>query len=425
MTSIYIKTFGCALNKSDSELMAGLLKKADFEIVNNVEDAFIIILNTCAVKKPSETSFFKKLQELKDKYKYKKIIVTGCIPQVYRKKLTGYPLLGPSRITEIVSLVEEVLNNNPISMLKKEKLPRLNLPKVRKNKVIEIIPICEGCLGDPCSYCIVKKARGTLRSYPKEEIISQVKAAVKDHIPEIWLTAQDAGCYGKDIGSSLPSLLKEIVSIPGNFKIRLGMLNPNHAKEFLPELLEIYRSEKMFKFIHIPVQAGDDAILKSMKRHYTVAQFTDLIHRIRYSVPYMTIATDLICGFPGETDKQFFESIELMRKISPDVLNISRFWPRPGTAAAKMEGRLHGTETKRRSRVATDIFRNISMMQNEKWKGWQGEILIDEKGKDGTLIGRNFAYKQVIVKGNFELGEKLQVKVNKVSSFDLRGDVLL
>ena len=171
MTKIFIKTYGCALNQSDSELMAGLLKQARFEIVNDKDDAFIIIINTCTVKGPSETKFYKYLKELKRKYKYKKIIITGCITQTSTNKLKGYALLGPSQITNIVQLVEEVLNDNPIRMLAKEQLPRINLPKIRKNPVIEIIPICEGCLGTPCSYCQVKKARGTLRSYPKQDIL--------------------------------------------------------------------------------------------------------------------------------------------------------------------------------------------------------------------------------------------------------------
>jgi MiaB-like tRNA modifying enzyme len=420
MAGIFIKTYGCALNQSDSELMAGLLKQAKFEIVKNIEDAFVVIINTCTVKKPSETKFFNYLEKIKEKYPYKKIIITGCIPQTDPKKLKGYPLLGTSQLTNIVQIVEETIHDNIIAMLTKETFQRLNLPKIRKNPVIEIIPICEGCLGDPCSYCRVKAARGYLNSYLKEDVIKQAKDAVKEGIPEIWLTAQDTGCYGKDFESSLPELLNELIKLPGNFKIRLGMLNPNHAAEFLDELIEIYKSDKMFKFLHIPVQSGNNDILKAMKRKYTAEQFKEIIERFKKAVPEITIATDIICGFPGETEKQFYDSLELIKQIKPAVLNISRFWPRPKTKAAEMENQIHGSETKRRSTLMTDIFTNISRMQNERWLGWQGEVLIDENGKDETWIGRNFAYKPVVLKGNYKLGDIINIKVNKITPHDLR-----
>ncbi|MEE9525582.1 MAG: tRNA (N(6)-L-threonylcarbamoyladenosine(37)-C(2))-methylthiotransferase [Candidatus Woesearchaeota archaeon] len=419
-TKIYIKTYGCALNKSDSETMAGLLKEAGFEVVNDVDDAFIVIINTCTVKGPSETKFYKYLKKLKKEYKYKKIIIAGCIPQTDPSKLKKHGLIGTSQITNIVQLVEEVLNDNPIPMLEKKELPRLNLPKIRKNPVVEIIPICEGCLGS-CAYCKVRAARGKLRSYPKEEIIEQArKAILKDRIPEIWLTAQDTGCYGKDIDSSLPELLKEIIKIPGEFKIRLGMLNPNYAYEFLDELIEIFKSEKMFKFLHAPVQSGSNEILKAMKRKYTVEQFNEIIDKFKAAIPNITIATDIIVGFPGETEKQYQDSLDLIKKITPDVLNRSRFWPRPKTPAAKMENRVPGPIIKHRSGLMSSIFTNIARMQNEKWLGWTGIVLVDEIGKDDTKVARNFAYKPIIIPGKYKLGDKLKVRVNKTTNFDLR-----
>jgi MiaB/RimO family radical SAM methylthiotransferase len=198
------------------------------------------------------------------------------------------------------------------------------------------------------------------------------------------------------------------------------MLNPNHVYKFLDKLIEIYKSDKIFKFLHIPVQSGNNEILKSMKRRYTAEQFKEIIEKFKKAIPEITIATDIICGFPGETEQQFYDSLELIKQIKPDVLNISRFWPRPKTQAALMDNQVHGNETKRRSTLMTDIFQNISRMQNEKWLNWQGEILIDEKGKDNTFIGRNFAYKPVIVQGNHKLGDRINVKIQKITSHDLR-----
>ncbi len=422
MTKIYIETYGCSLNQSDSELMAGLLKKADFEIVENIEDADVLIVNSCTVKGPTENKFFKRLEEIRKKLPDKKIIIAGCIAQTDSEKLEGYSLIGPYQINRIVEVVEETINDNIVTLIAEERNPRLNIPKIRRNNLVEIIPICAGCLGEPCSYCKVKSARGSLFSYDRQEIIKQAKKAIEDGCKEIWLTAQDTGCYGKDINSSLPELLREVVNIEGDFFVRIGMMNPNHAMGFLDELIEAYKNPKIFKFLHIPVQSGNNAILKLMKRRYNVEDFRKIINEFRSRLDNITVSTDIICGFPTESEGQFKDSLNLIREIKPDVLNISRFWPRPKTEAAEMENQIGGWETKRRSQLLADIFNNISRMNNERWINWQGSIIIDEKGKDDSFVGRNFAYKPVVVKGNYKIGDTVDVKIRTVTSFDLRAE---
>ncbi len=419
MDKIYIETSGCSLNQSDSEVMAGLLEKAGFKIVDNADDGDLVIINTCTVKGPTENSFWKRLDELKGS---KKVIVSGCIAQTEPSKLEGLSLIGPYQINRIVEVVEETLNDNVVSLLVKEKNERLNLPKIRKNKAVEIIPICAGCLGDPCAYCKVKEARGDLMSYDKDAIVSQVMKARAAGVKEIWLTAQDTGCYGKDIGMDLVKLLKNVLLVEGDFKVRVGMMNPNFVLEMLDELIEVFKHDKIFKFLHIPIQSGNNEILKRMRRKYSVEDFTKIVARFRAEIPDIVIATDIICGFPGETKEQFMDSVELVRKITPDVLNRSRFWARPGTEAEKMDGQIHGKETKKRSQFLTEVFSNVSLMRNERWIGWEGPIIIDEKGKDG-MIGRNFAYKSVMVDGEYELGETVKVKVVKAKTFNLRAEV--
>jgi len=418
---VFIKTFGCALNQSDSELMAGLLQKAEFDITDDIEKADVIIVNTCTVKGPTETNFFKYLGEIKKLGK--PIIIAGCIAQTDPEKVKGYNLIGTYEVNRIAEVVEEAVNDNVIELLAEEKYPRLNLPKVRKNPVIEIIPICAGCLGEPCAYCKVKAARGSLVSYDKKEILRQAQHAMMEGVKEIWLTAQDTGCYGKDNNSNLPELLKELTHIGGDFKIRLGMLNPNHILGFLDELIDAYKSDKMFKFLHVPVQSGSDNILKLMKRKYTVDDFKKIVSRFREAIPEITIATDVICGFPDEKEEDYDKTRDLIKEIKPDVLNISKFWARPKTAAASMGHKVKGEEIKRRSSLMTDLFNNISRMRNEKWLGWNGEILVDEIGKDDTFVGRNYAYKPVIVKGNLKIGDNVKVHIRRATSFDLRGDI--
>lgn len=423
MTRIYIETAGCSLNRSDSEVMAGLLKKAGFDIARNAENADIVIMNTCTVKRPTEIKFWRRLAELRNLKK--EVIIAGCIAQTAYNELKEFSLIGTTQINNIVSVVEETVNGNIVKLIAFEKNPRLNLPKISKNKIVEIVPISSGCMGYPCAYCKVKQARGELVSYDKEAIIKQISKAVLNGAKEIWLTSQDNGCYGKDTGTSFPELLKDVLKIEGDFKIRVGMMNPNHAKEWADELAEIMKDDKVFKFIHLPVQSGNNEILKLMRRKYTAEDFKEIVKKLRDEIPDISIATDIICGFPAETEEQFQDSIKLIREIKPDVLNISRFWPRPGTEAAKMMGQIHGNETKRRSTIIKEIFGIMANVNNEKrWTGWEGEILIDEKGKDNTLVGRNYAYRPVIVEGKFQLGDKVKVRVDKTTVHDLRAKVL-
>lgn len=424
MTHVHIRTAGCAHNFADSEQMAGLLKQAHFDLVDNLEDAYVIIFNTCAVKGPTETVFYRNLQSAREKYPNKIIIVTGCIAQADPEKLKEYALLGTNQIHKIVEVVEEALHDNKVRLTEANEMPPLNLPRVRKNPIVSIIPISRGCLG-ACSFCKTKAARGNLKSYPITDIKKEVEIAIKEGVKEIWLTSQDTGCYGFDIGTNLAKLLKEIVTVMGNFKVRVGMMNPNHVLKYKLELFEAYKNPKIFQFIHLPVQSGDNDVLKRMNRQYTAEEYSTLIEEIKVFFPHITISTDVIVGYPGETDEQFWNTQTLIRKNMPDVINISRFWPRPKTPAAKLK-LLPGEVVKHRSRVLTDIYHNIARMQNERWMGWEGNIILTEKGKEPRQwIGRNEAYKPIIVEGEFKLGQNIRVKVEKATSFDLRALVFL
>ncbi|MBW2973567.1 tRNA (N(6)-L-threonylcarbamoyladenosine(37)-C(2))-methylthiotransferase [Candidatus Woesearchaeota archaeon] len=420
-TNICIKTFGCSANFAEAEMMKGLLAEADFKIVGSVEDAFIVILNICTVK--GDDNALKEIRKVHEEHPYKKIIVAGCIPKhlhpQIREILPDVSLVSTHNVNKVVSVVEETLHDNPVAILAKNKTLKINLPRIRKNPVIGIIPIASGCRGR-CAYCSVKLIKGDLISYPVESIINEVRQCVKDRCKEIWITAQDTGCYGVDIGTNIAELLKKIVEIPGEFKIRLGMANPKYVLLNLEELIKVFKHPKMFKFLHIPVQSGNDKVLKSMKRPYQIEDYKHIIKRFREEIPDITISTDIICGFPGETYEQFKDSLLLIDQTKPDVLNISRFVARPGTRAEKREKQLPGGEIKDRSRKLSSQFEWTAFSNNRKWKNWEGEIIIDEHGKNGTFIGRNHAYKPVIVSGNFVLGQKVKVRIIDVTKFDLR-----
>jgi len=423
MTSFYVHTYGCSHNFADSEQMAGLLKEAKFELADSIENADMVIFNTCTVKTISENNFFRQLEDMKKEYPYKIIIIAGCIPQTDPEKLKDYCLLGTRQIHHIVEITEEALNNNVVKMLETGEMPPLNLPKIRKNPIIEIIPINRGCLS-ACTFCKTKSARGNLQSYPIEDIVILAKKGVKEGIKEIWLTSQDTLCYGFDLGTNLPNLLKELVKISGNFKIRIGMGNPVHLTKIKDEFFPLLNNEKVFKFLHLPAQSGSDKVLTDMRRGNTSKEFISLVNEAREIVPRLTITTDIIVGFPTETEDDYWQTLELVKQTSPDNINLSKFWKRPKTPAAQMK-EIPSEVMKHRSTVLMNIAQNISKMQNEKWIGWEGEILIDEKGKlDNQWIGRNSSYRQIIVEGDHKMGDLVAVRITKANIYDVRGEVI-
>jgi threonylcarbamoyladenosine tRNA methylthiotransferase CDKAL1 len=444
--TVYIKTFGCSVNQSDTEVMAGLLTEAGFNVVSaygdenkfDVEDpkrADVVIINTCTVKNLAETKFFKELRKWQDKDKNKiektKIIVTGCIPQaepdLLDKQLKNISVIGTRQIVHVVEIVKDVLKNKIVHNLENDKNEALNLPKVRRVGIVEIIPISEGCMSN-CTYCKTKLARGEILSYPKEKIIAQFKSALKEGCKEFWITSQDNGCYGFDIYRKekyfLPQLLNDLLSINGDFRIRLGMSNPDHVDRIKEDLVETFKHPKMFKFLHIPIQSGNDKVLRDMKRAYNVKDFYGIIDLFRKKISGITLSTDIIAGFPGETDKEFEDTLKLIKDVKFDVLNFSRFWMRKGTPAENMK-QLPGGLIKERAERIKQLFNEMIEEQNVAWLNEECVILIDELGKDGALIGRNDYYKQIIVKDSkVRLGDFVKVKIVRTRKYTLDGVIL-
>lgn len=350
---VFIKTFGCELNRADSEVIAGLISKAGFKLVDDLEKSDIVIVNSCGVKLPTQN---KVLDFVKKVPKSKKLVVGGCLTKMLNLKIYAPNVnlvFDTNSITKIVSL----LRKNK-SLLSNKKENRISLPVVRIKKEVAIIPIAQGCLGSPCAYCSVKKARGDLKSYKKEDILKQVMKAVEEGCKKIRLTAQDTGCWGKDFGQRLPDLLKNVLKVKGSFEVRLGMSNPNYVLEYLDEMVKVYKSPKMKKFLHIPVQSGSDKVLKDMKRRYSVDDFKKIVAKFRKEIPDICIATDIIIGFPTEDEKDFKQTVKLMREVKPEVLNISKFCPRPDTIAANMK-QLPSQEIKKRSVILHKVWKSF------------------------------------------------------------------
>lgn len=347
---IYIETYGCVANQDNANIIKGILKGYNF--TNNPKQADIVIINTCTVVQTTEKRMLSRIS----KYKNKKTIVTGCLAT--QKELIKKTNPKASIInTHNISKIKQALKKQ-VELTNKTKENKAKLPKIQ-NKDYGICQISTGCKGK-CSYCITKLEKGDIYSFPVKDIISNIKESIKQGKKTIYLTSQDNGAYGLDKHnqSQLPNLLKEILKINKDFKLRIGMMNPQHVLPTLKELISIYKNKKIIKFIHIPVQAGSNKVLKTMNREYKIKDFKKIVKKFRKKIPDLSISTDIIVGYPTETEKDFKKTLKLIKKIKPEVLNISRFASRPKTKAAKLKP-LSTKITKRRSLELTNLFNKL------------------------------------------------------------------
>ncbi len=423
---VFVRSFGCSANTADSEALNGCLVEAGFELAINEADADVIIYNSCAVKGPTENRIISALKQIPSG---KKIVVAGCLPLIsferLKREVRFDAIAGPAVGKEIVQIVKRILNDEIVINLQRvlTSKPEIDLPRVQANSLISIVPVNFGCLGS-CAYCCVVHARGHLRSCNIEKIVSRIKQDVGAGLREFWITSQDTASYGRDIGTNLAEMLKAITAVEGDFRVRVGMMTPNLILPFLDDLVDAFRSEKVFKFVHLPVQSGDDEVLRQMRRFYTGAEFEKTVAVFRRAFPQITLSTDIICGFPGETNEAFENTLRLIQTIKPDVVNVSKFFARPKTAALLMsEKTVAKPEINRRSAKAARLAKQIALERNQRWIGWIGNIFVDEKGKvAGSLVGRNFAYKPVTIPGSDKLlGKTLDVKILKAFSTHISG----
>ncbi len=426
---VYVRSFGCSTNLADGEALMGLLKKAGYHMTDSASEADMIIYNTCAVKGPTEN---RMINLLKRTPTTKKLIVAGCLPLINFERLrreTHFDgVVGPAAGDMILEVSKRVLGGEKVTALENatEAMPRLSLPHAQLNPVISIIPVSYGCLGS-CAYCCVTLARGSLRSHRIEDIVERAKNDMVLCARELWITAQDTASYGRDLGTNLAELLRALCHVEGEFWIRVGMMTPNMANDILEELVEIFLDDHVFKFIHLPVQSGNNKTLKLMRRSYSVDDFKRIVAAFRESLPEITVSTDVICGFPGESEDAFEDTLRLIEEVKPDIVNVSKFFARPNTLAAKMkESTIPLAEIRRRSSLAANAAKKVASERNQRWVSWSGEILVDEVGKvANSWVGRNFAYKPIAVKSTSKLhGRKLFVRVVKPHPTYLEAEIV-
>jgi len=413
---VHIKSYGCSANHAESEIIAGKLTK-DGELTSESE-ADTIILNICTVK--GDKTALTEIKKVKQQYPNKKIAITGCITpsivQPIKQIDPNAQLINTHHINDIDKLLQ--IKTDVLTYAKPIKLM---LPRVRRNKFIGIVPISSGCL-DACGFCSTRLVKGVLFSFPPETIVKEVKKCIEDGCKEIWITGQDTACYGFDRKTNLAELLEKITKeVPGDYKIRVGMGNPRHVPKYLKQLIEVMKHPNMFKFIHLPVQSGNDEVLKAMNRGHNVETFRNIVKEFRKEIPEITISTDIIVGHPTETETQFEDTIRLVKEIQPDCINMARFSPRPGTKSATME-QIHGNIKKERSRALTKVFKENALEQNKKWLNWEGEVIVENEAKDGMNC-RNYAYKLIIIRNNLKSGTKTNVKITEAHDLWLIGEV--
>ena len=430
MQTYYIETYGCALARYETMLMEEMLRDSGYKKVATPENADVIIINTCAVRLDTEQRIADRLVDLVKKHGSDKIIVAGCLakarPGLIRRIAPKAKLIAP----QAVHLIHKVIRSPPgYSMLWADRDVSITpkSPIDRSRGLVATIMIQEGCLNN-CSYCITKLSRGGPKSYPPRKIIEQVYNAVKAGAVEIRLTGTDTGVYGVDLPGkpTITDLVWMILDkVEGNYKIRIGMMTPEAAIELDKPLLEAYNDERIFKFFHIPVQSGDDEVLRIMGRRYTVREFLNLHSRVKNWYPDSLFATDIIVGHPGETEEAFQNTVKLVREARFERVHLAQYSIRPHTRAAAMKQLSDGVK-KKRSKILTKIIEEIGKQIYGQYMDKEVKAILTEKGfRKRTITGRMNNYFPIVIRNSEEslLGKTVKVKITDYSFFDLRGRI--
>ena len=421
MAKIWVEAYGCSASFSDSEMISGLIVNGGHTLANNSQESDLNVIVTCSVKDATAAKMVHRIKESKSK----PLVVAGCLPKAEQKTVEKFAenasLLGPNSIGKTLQVIESALDGQKMIALEDTDISKVGLPKIRLNSAIGIVEIASGCMSE-CTFCQTKLAKGDLTSYRIGDIVRQVQTEISDGCNEVWLTSTDNGCYGLDIGSDLPELIRAVSEIDQKFFIRVGMMNPMYMPKIRDGLLKSFESSKVFKFLHVPVQSGSNKVLNDMKRGHTEQTFRDITQQFRKKFDKFTISTDIIVGFPTETEEDFEQTLKLLEETKPDIVNLSRYSQRPGTDAAEMN-QIDVIEVKRRSKIAYELINKISEENNRNWIGWQGQVTFDEE-HEGQIRGRNFAYKPIFVKEKPRIGQISNVKIIDTTTHSLIGQIM-
>ena len=293
MAKIFVEAYGCSASFADSEMISGLIQNGGHTLTNNSSESDLNIVVTCSVKDSTANKMMYRINSLKTK----PLIIAGCLPKAEKENVEKFSgnasLMGPNSLGKTLQIIDSALAGRKQIALEDTDLSKVGLPKVRLNPTVGIVEIASGCMSE-CTFCQTKLSKGDLSSYRLGDIVRQVQTEIKEGCKEVWLTSTDNGCYGFDIGTDLPTLVNAVSEIPEDFMVRVGMMNPMYMSRIKQELIESYDNEKVFKFLHIPVQSGSNKVLNDMKRGHTSETFREIVKKTKDRFENFTISTDII-----------------------------------------------------------------------------------------------------------------------------------
>ena len=433
--TFHITTFGCQMNEHDSEVIDGLLTERGFSSVKERKDASIVIINTCSVRDNADKRFFGTLGQLKKRKESDPsfiVCVCGCMMQQQRVVDTikaKYPwvdvIFGTNSIHHIPELIEKVAieKEKVVDIIENTEEVVEGLPAKRLFDHKALVNIMFGC-NNFCTYCIVPYTRGREKSRAPEAIVAEVKGLVADGVKEIMLLGQNVNSYDGN-GTSFAELLKMLNDVDGLERIRFMTSNP---KDLSDELIEAFAvCDKLCRNLHLPIQSGSNRVLKRMNRKYTREDYLKLIEKLRKTVPNITLSTDIIVGFPGETNEDFEETLSIVKEVEYDSAFTFIYSIRKGTPAEKFEDQIEESEKHRRFDLLVSAVNEISEKKNKAYQDRVEKVLVDgvSKNDKSTLTGRTDGFKIVNFAGKKELiGSIVDVKITDAKTFSLFGEVI-
>ena len=394
------------------------------DVVDSIEDADVIIVNTCYVKLPTENKVVYKIQKLQNDFPDKKIIVSGCMVEIDPEKLEeigpNCSWIGPHQLNKSADVVNATYCGEVIRETGFSKESKVGVPKLTDDSLIHIIQICEGCLG-ACTFCCTRFARGPLNSYPIADIVAEAKEAIENGACEIQLTAQDTAAFGRDSGEKLSDLIKEVANLDGDFRVRVGMMHPKNVLDSVDEIIDAIKHPKVYNFIHLPIQSGSDKVLSEMRRGHTIEQYLDILSKFKREIPDLTLAVDIIVGYPTETDEDFELTVKLLHDIKPSLIHLSKYQHRKGAISSSLKEIPHET-MKKRSKFLSEIKSKITEDENRELVNSYQNVLVIEKGSKGGFIAKTDSYIPVIV-DCAELGTFVKVKITEATATYLKSEL--
>ena len=422
---VFIESYGCTFNQADGQIIAGNLQANDIEIVDSIDEADVVIVNTCYVKLPTEDKMTFRIQKLQKEFPDKKIIVGGCMVEIDPEKLDkigpNISWIGPHQLNKSASVVNATYCGDVIRETGFSKESKVCVPKVGDDSLIHILQICEGCLG-ASTFCCTRFARGPLNSYPISDIVFEAQRAIENGACEIQLTAQDTAAFGRDSGEKLSDLIREVANLKGDFRVRVGMMHPKNILNDVDEIIDAMKHPKVYDFIHLPVQSGSDKVLSEMRRGHSVEQYKNIVSKFKEEIPNVTLATDIIVGYPTESDEDFDETVKLLEEIKPSLIHLSKYQHRKGAISSSLP-EIPREIMKKRSKFLSQIKEKITEMENKELVNSIQKVLVIEKGSKGGYIAKTNSYIPVII-DDVELGTFVDVKITEATSTYLKSELL-